>query len=205
VLSAVAGKVMLSTPANSASTSHWRPFAHLVRRACARPYPTDVVLTTGSALVVDPGGQVFYSSRTTDELVALLRNRRRIEGKVVTISDTSKLAGRLARWGITPRPFEDLLWLMGLVTGAGESLGSWDPREPVRLTCWPNFASLPYRQCHLKMAAVLTVRATLIDSLAEECEVAAGDAADFLNACAEIGILETQGTHAKSPELTSKN
>jgi len=57
----------------------------MVRRACQQPYPSDVVLATGSALVVDPQGRVFYSSRTTDELTALLRNRRRIDGKVVDV------------------------------------------------------------------------------------------------------------------------
>jgi hypothetical protein len=41
------------------------------------------------------------------------------------------------------------------------------------------------------MAAILTADAALAAALAEACEVAVGDAADFLNACAEIGILET--------------
>jgi len=191
VLTAVAGKLQLSGPAPAVPTSKWRPFASLVRKACQQPYPADVVLTTGSALVVDPPGKVFYSSRTVDELAALLRNRRRLDGKVITVPDTRKFAARLARWGITPRPLEELLWLTGLVSGAGESLGAWDPREPVRLREWPNFDSLPYRQCHLKMAAMLTADAALAGALAEASEVAVGDAADFLNACAEIGILET--------------
>jgi len=196
VLTAVAGKLQLSAPAPSLPTSKWRPFAHLVRRACQQSYPADVMLATGSALVVDPPGKVFYSSRTIDELAALLRNRRRIDGKVVAVPDARKFAARLARWGIMPRPLEELLWLTGLVAGAGESLGAWDPREPVRLKQWPNFASLPHRQCHLKMAAILTVDGALAGALAEACEVAAGDAADFLNACAEIGILEGRAAPA---------
>jgi hypothetical protein len=199
VLTAVAGKLQLSGPAPSAPTSKWRPFATLVRKACQQPHPADIVLVTGSALVVDPQGKVFYSSRTVDELTALLRNRRRIDGKVVAVPDARKFAARLARWGITPRPLEELLWLTGLVSGAGESLGAWDPREPVRLREWPNFDSLPYRQCHLKMAAMLTADAALAGALAEACEVAVGDAADFLNACAEIGILETGSPVAASP------
>ena len=204
VLTAVAGKVQLSTPASSGPTSGWIPFASMVRRACQRPYPSDVVLATGSALVVDPQGQVFYSSRTTDELAALLRNRRRIDGKVVDVPDTRKLAARLARWGIRPRPLEELQWLTGLVTGAGQSLGAWDPRAPLRLSRWPNFASLPHRQFHLKMAAMLTADGALAGKLAEACEVNAGDAADFLNACAEIGILETRTTSADGARLSKK-
>ncbi|HMH16513.1 MAG TPA: hypothetical protein VK572_00035 [Burkholderiales bacterium] len=192
VLQAVAGKLQLSAPASSAPTSGWRPFANMVRRACQHAYPADVTLATGSVLVVDPQGQVFYSSRTTDELAALLRNRRRIDGKVVTVPDARKLAVRLARWGIRPRPLEELLWLRGLVAGAGVSFGAWDPHELVRLSRWPNFASLPHRQVHLKMAAILTSRETQSQALADACEVAAGDAADFLNACAEIGILEAR-------------
>ena len=191
VLTSVAGKLQLSGPAPSAPTSKWRPFATLVRKACHKSYPADVVLPTGSALVVDPHGKVFYSSRTTDELAALLRNRRRLDGKVVAVPDVRKFAARLARWGIMPRPLEELLWLTGLVAGAGQSLGAWDPREPVRLSRWPDFASLPYRQWHLKMAAMLTADGALADALAKGCDVAVGDAADFLNACAEIGILET--------------
>jgi len=192
VLQAVAGKVELSTPARSEPSSNWISFASLVRKAREKPYAADIVLATGSVLVMDSAAQVFYSSRTTEELVALLRNRRRLDGKVVAVAEAKKIAGRLARWGIVPRPLEELLWLTGLVTGAGESLGGWDPREPVRLRKWPDFATLPYRQCHTKMAAILTVRATLVGALAAECEVATGDAADFLNACAEIGILEAQ-------------
>jgi hypothetical protein len=202
VLTAVAGKLQLSAPAPSVPTSKWRPFASLVRKACHKPYPADVVLATGSALVVDPLRQVFYSSRTIDELAALLRNRRRIDGKVVAVPDARKLAARLARWGIIPRPLEELLWLTGLVAGAGASLGAWDPREPVRLSRWPNFASLPYRQCHLKMAALLTANGALAGALAEACEVAVGDAADFLNACAEIGILEARTAPVSNAELT---
>jgi hypothetical protein len=171
VLQAVAGRIQLSAPPESASTSDWRSFAHLVRRACGRPQAADVVLKSGSALVVDPVAQVFYSSRTTDELVALLRNRRRLNGSVFMVPDTGKFARRLARWGILPRPMEELLWLMGLVTGAGESLGNWDPREHVRLRKWPDFASLPHRQFHLRMAAILT-------------------------ACAEIGILEARAARS---------
>ena len=204
VLTAVAGKLQLSAPASSEPASGWRPFASMVRRACQQPYPSDVVLATGSALVIDPLEQVFYSSRTTDELAALLRNRRRIDGKVVSVPDARKFAARLARWGIIPRPLEELLWLMGLVSGAGESLGAWDPREPVRLKQWPNFTSLPYRQCHLKMAAMLTADTALAAALAEACEVATGDAADFLNACAEIGILETRAAPVSNAQLTRK-
>ena len=199
VLTAVAGKLLLSVPASSTPTNNWRPFASMVSRACQQPYPSDVMLATGSALVVDPQGQVFYSSRTTDELTALLRNRRRIDGKVVDVPDTRKLAVRLARWGIRPRPLEELLWLKGLVAGAGESLGTWDPREPVRLKRWPNFASLPHRQVHLKMAAILKDRGSLASELAVACQVAIGDAADFLNACAEIGILETRTGSGSGP------
>ena len=199
VLTAVAGKLQLSAPASSTPTYNWRPFASMVRRACQQPYPSDVMLATGSALVVDPKGQVFYSSRTTDELTALLRNRRRIDGKVVDVPDTRKLAARLARWGIRPRPLEELLWLTGLVSGAGESLGTWDPREPVRLKRWPDFASLPHRQVHLKMAAILSDHGSLAGELAVACGVATGDAADFLNACAEIGILETRAGSAIQP------
>jgi hypothetical protein len=203
VLTAVAGKLQLSAPAPSVPTSKWRAFAHLVRRACHQSFPADVVLATGSALVVYSAGQVFYSSRTIDELTALLRNRRRIDGKVAAVPDAHKFAARLAQWGIKPRPLEELLWLTGLSTGAGESLGAWDPREPVRLSRWPDFASLPYRQCHLKMAAILTDHGSLAGELADACEVAAGDAADFLNACAEIGVLETRA--AAVGELTRED
>ena len=196
VLTAVAGKLQLSAPTASVPTSKWRPFAHLVRKACQQSLPADVVLARGSALVVDSAEQVFYSSRTTDELTALLRNRRRIDGEVVAVPDARKFAARLAHWGIKPRPLEELMWLTGLSTGAGESLGAWDPREPLRLSRWPDFAKLPYRQVHLKMAAMLTANAALVGALAQACEVAAGDAADFLNACAEIGILETRAASA---------
>jgi len=205
VLSAVAGKMQLSASAQSEPTSKWRPFANLVRKAYQKSYAADVILATGSAMVVDSPRQVFYSSRTTDELIALLRNRRRIDGKVVAVPDASKFAARLAQSGIRPRPLEELLWLTGLVAGAGESLGDWNPREPVRLSRWPSFASLPYRQCHLKMAAILTAHSALAGALAEACEVAAGDAADFLNACAEIGILETQAAPVSNAEFTPED
>ena len=192
VLSAVAGKLQLSDPKRDASARSKVTFATLTRRACREPHPVDLVLANGSVLVIDPAKKIFYSSRTTDELIALLRSRRRLDGKVVPVSNVEKLPARLARWRIKPRPLEELLWLTGLVTGAGESLGGWDPREPVRLARWPDFAKLPYRQAHLKMAAMLTTDGVLPGKLAEACEVAAGDAADFLNACAEIGILESK-------------
>lgn len=202
VLAAVAGKLQIAAPADPEGHQK-HTFAALVRKACGKPYPADLVLHDGSVLVVDTAKELFYSSRTTDELIALLRSRRRLEGKVVPVSDPGKAPARLARWGIRPRRLEELLWLTGLVAGAGESLGGWDPREPVRLARWPDFAKLPYRQCHLKMAAMLTTDGALPAKVAEACEVAVGDAADFLNACAEIGLLETRA--APKGELTVEN
>jgi hypothetical protein len=198
VLSAVAVKLQISDPARDSPARRKETFAALVRKACQQTYPADLVLPTGSVIVVDSAKKVFYSSRTTDELIALLRNRRRLDGKIVPVSDGSKLAARLARWGIAPRALEELLWLTGLVTGAGESLGGWEPREPVRLARWPDFAKLPYRQPHLKMAAMLTAQGALVSAVAEACGVVAGDVADFLNACAEIGILESRSAHASA-------
>jgi len=51
-----------------------------------------------------------------------------------------------SRDGDQAAPLEELQWLTGLVTGAGQSLGAWDPRDPVRLSRWPNFALLAHRQ-----------------------------------------------------------
>lgn len=203
ILQAVAGKLQISDPARDSPEGRKYTFAALVRKAYNKTYPADVVLATGSVLVVDTASQRFYSSRTTDELIALLRNRRRLDGRVIPVVSPAKLQHRLARWGIQPRPLEQLLWLTGLVTGAGESLGGWNPREPVRLSRWPDFISLPYRQCHLKMAALLTAGDALMGAVAEACEAAPGDAADFLNACAEIGILETRAV--PGGELTPEN
>ena len=198
VLTAVAGKLQIADPARQKSSAKTATFARLVRRAYGQPLLVDVVLPTGSVVVVDSAKQVFYSSRTTDELIALLRSRRRLEGRIVAISDASKVADRLARWGIKPRPLEELLWLTGLVTGAGESLGAWNPGEAVRLTRWPDFAKLPYRASHLKMAAMLAQQGALASAVAQACEAVIGDVADFLNACAEIGILETMAADASA-------
>ena len=203
VLTSVAGKLQISDPARAEIASRKLRFAELARKAYRKPYPADLVLPTGSVLVIDSAKQVYYSSRTTDELVALLRNRRRLDGKVVAVEEPWKLPARLALLGIAPRPLDQLLWLTGLVAGAGESLGGWDPREAVRLNRWPDFTLLPYRQCHLKMAAMLKDGDALVGAVAEACEVAVGDAADFLNACAEIGILETRA--APKDEFTPES
>jgi hypothetical protein len=203
VLTAVASKLQISDPERDSPARRKETFAALVRKACGKGYPADLVLPTGSVLVVDTAKKVFYSSRTTDELIALLRSRRRLDGQVVAVSsDAAKLPGRLARFGIKPRPLDELLWLTGLIAGAGESLGGWDPHEPVRLSRWPDFPKLPYRQAHLKMAAMLKGDGALAGDVAKACEAALGDVADFLNACAEIGILEARG--AARDELTAE-
>ena len=198
VLSQVATKLQIDDPARRAPGEKAVTFAQLVQLAHhgSHPYPSDVVLQNGSVLIVDSDKQIYYSSRTTDELIALLRSRRRLIGKVVPVSDAAKVPARLERWGIKPRPLEELLWLTGLVAGAGESLGGWNLRDPVRLRRWPDFAKLPYRQAHLKMAAMLVKEGALASAVAQACEVAAGDVADFLNACAEIGILESRSARA---------
>jgi hypothetical protein len=198
VLSTVAGKLQISDPAQALQAEKTVTFAQLVRRAYRMSGLFDVTLQNGSVVILDPENQLYYSSRTTDELIALLRSRRRLNGKVRSVSDTHKVAARLARWGIKPRPLEELLWLTGLVSGAGESISGWKLNEPVRLSRWPDFAKLPYRQVHLKMAALLTKEGALPGAVAEACEVAPGDVADFLNACAEIGILESKTTHSSA-------
>jgi hypothetical protein len=52
------------------------------------------------------------------------------------------------------------------------------------------------------MAAILTDGDAQSQALATACEVAAGDAADFLNACAEIGILEARAGPANGAGLS---
>jgi hypothetical protein len=198
VLQAVAGKIRISDPARDSTKGKRETFARLVRQALQKSLASDVVLPNGSVLIVDSAKKVFYSSRSTDELVALLRNQRRVEGKVVPVASVEKFADRLAQWEIKPRPLEVLLWLTGLVNGAGEPLG-WDPKSPVRLTRWPDFAVLPYRQGHVKMAAMLTKEGALAGTVAQACEVATGDVADFLNACAEISLLEYKPGQGAAP------
>lgn len=196
ILQAVAEKIELLVPGASPPGKGRRTFAKLVRKACRKSYPVDVMLATGSALLVDSAHKVYYSSRTHDELMVLLGNRRRIEARAVAVRDKDAFAERFARLGIGPRPLEELLWLIGLVAGAGESLGNWALHEPVRLRRWPNFDALPYRKTHLKMAAMLTRESVLPAAVAEACDARSGDVADFLNACAEIGILETRAAPA---------
>jgi hypothetical protein len=198
ILQAVAEKIALLVPGAPPPGKNRRIFAKLVRRACQKSYPVEIMLATGSALLVDSQHQVYYSSRTHDELMVLLGNRRRIEAKAMAVPERDAFAERLAHSGILPRPLEELLWLTGLVSGAGESLGTWDPGEPVRLRRWPNFDALPYRKRHLNMAAMLTRESALPAAVAEACHTRNGDVADFLNACAEIGILETRAARAGS-------
>ncbi len=200
ILQAVAGKLDVLVPGASegAPVEGRRTFATLVRKACRKSAPAEIMLATGSALLVDSPHQVYYSPRTHDELMVLLHNRRRIDARIVSVADRDSFAARLAQSGIRPRPLEELLWLTGLMSGVGESLGAWNPNEPVRLRRWPNFSALPYLKSHLKMAAMLTRHSALPAAVAAACEVRAGDVADFLNACAEIGVLETRATHAQS-------
>ncbi|HEY6241007.1 MAG TPA: hypothetical protein VIW78_09220, partial [Burkholderiales bacterium] len=49
VLPAVAGKLQISAPGDSAPAHKTRPFAQLVHKACNKSYPVDVRLATGSA------------------------------------------------------------------------------------------------------------------------------------------------------------
>lgn len=200
ILQSVSGKLDVLVPGTTAAApaEARRTFATQVRKACRKSAPAEIMLATGSALLVDSPHQVYYSSRTHDELMVLLHNRRRIDARVVSVADRDTFAARLAQSGIRPRPLEELLWLTGLMSGAGESLGAWNPAEPVRLRRWPNFSALPYLKSHLKMAAMLTRHSALPQAVAAACEVRAGDVADFLNACAEIGVLETRAAHVSA-------
>ncbi len=192
ILQAIAEKLDVLAPEATPPDHDRTTFAKLVRKACRKSNPVEIMLATGSALLVDSPHQVYYSSRTHDELMVLLHNRRRINARVVSVSDRDAFVARLAQSGIGPRPLEELLWLTGLMSGAGESLGAWNPLEPVRLRRWPNFSALPYLKSHLKMAALLTRHSALPAAVTDACKARSGDVADFLNACAEIGILETR-------------
>lgn len=196
ILQAIAEKLDVLSPGAPPRGQDRRTFAKLVRKACRKSYPVEVMLATGSALLVDSPRQAYYSSRTHDELMVLLRNRRRIHAQVVAVPDRDAFVERLAQSGVVSRALEELLWLTGLMSGAGESLGGWSPSEPVTLRRWPNFAALPYLKSHLKMAAMLTRHSALPAAVAGACDARGGDVADFLNACAEIGILETRAARS---------
>jgi hypothetical protein len=97
------------------------------------------------------------------------------------------------------RPLEQLMWMVCLRTPPERLL----PYETAlfRLKRWPDLGNLPHEPHHMHWCGILTRQRAGLNALAANGGVSAAQTAAFLDACAELGILER--TDATASEIAA--
>jgi len=149
-----------------------------VRQAFQKSLAADVVLPERLGLIVDSPKKVFYSSRSPDELVALLPQPapRGRDGRASR--ERGKIAKRMARLEIKPRLLEVLLWL----TASSAEPGSPGRLGPASARCGSIAAGLRRTSLppgHVENGRMLTKEGALAGAGGASVRVAPGDVADF--------------------------
>ena len=89
-----------------------------------------------------------------------------------------------------PRPLEHLYWIAALRCGGGADSVARHGEAVFRLRRWPDLGHLPHERHHLQWCGQLTRRRMTLAAMAEGADREPREAAAFLDACAELGILE---------------
>lgn len=99
----------------------------------------------------------------------------------------------------------DLELLLWLLASNSHSRFEIADDQPFRLKNWPDFARLPYKRTHLKIAALLSGQALSYAQLLSRPEVAEEDLRPFVCACAAVGLLEQSEPARAMPSAKMTN
>ena len=85
-------------------------------------------------------------------------------------------------------PIKDLFWVATLRCGGADEVAGY--REGAfKLLAWPDLAGLPHARHHVAWCSLLARRPTTAEALSEAAGTGFAEAALFLAACGELGIL----------------
>ncbi|MBN8726207.1 MAG: hypothetical protein J0H15_00700 [Xanthomonadales bacterium] len=144
-------------------------------------------------LYLDPTAQAWHADAGLKSLSAWCR-RSVAASEIEELSDDA-FASAVAT--LPAHPLARLVWLVHLARGGGTLDPRLDPQGLYRLTRWAQTEREFPR--HFRIATVMLKQAATVEDIAAQSGAAAGEVADFINACHATGSVE-QEQPARPPE-----
>ncbi|HYI81926.1 MAG TPA: hypothetical protein VEX11_01800 [Acetobacteraceae bacterium] len=138
-------------------------------------------------LCVMPQARAWFSAGTAAEVFGWLGEGNR-PVRVLPFGSTEEARDAAGAKDEPPRPLEQLMWIACLRTPP-ERLAPFES-ELFRLKRWPDLGNLPHEPHHMHWCGILTRQKAPLHALAKNGGVSAEQTASFLDACAELGILD---------------
>ena len=146
-------------------------------------------------LCVMPQARAWFSAGTAAEVFGWLGEGNR-PVRVLPFGSTEEARDAAGAKDEPPRPLEQLMWIACLRTPP-ERLAPYESAL-FRLKRWPDLGNLPHEPHHMHWCGILTRQKAPLHALAKNGGVSAEQTAAFLDACAELGILDrTEATAAE--------
>jgi hypothetical protein len=151
-----------------------------------------VVLTLGDlpSLCVVPEGRCYYSEIDLKDLAAAVAAK---PAPVIRVAPFGRFEEAQEASGTTtapPRSLDHLFWVACVHSPVEEV--EHNARLMHRLRRWPDLGQLPHRPEHLRWSGVLVRMPMTLAGLAASTGSRRQDASAFLDACAELRLLETR-------------
>jgi hypothetical protein len=146
-------------------------------------------------ICVMPQARAWFSTGTAAEVFAWLAEGNR-PMRVLPFDSTEEARDAAGARDEPPRPLEQLMWV-GCIRTPPERLAPYETAL-FRLKRWPDLGNLPHEPHHMHWCGILTRQKAPLGALASTGGVSKEQTAAFLDACAELGILDrTEATAAE--------
>jgi hypothetical protein len=142
------------------------------------------------SVCVMPHARAWFCAGTAPEIFDWLGQGNR-QVRVLPFSSTDEARDAAGCKDEPARPFEQLMWL-ACVRTPPESVAAHETAL-FRLKRWPDLGNLLHEPHHMHWCGILTRQQAPLHALAGSGGVPPAQTAAFLDACAELGILERKG------------
>lgn len=96
-------------------------------------------------------------------------------------------------------PFDNFLWIAGLMAGNGRPVPWCQPDHAYLLKRWPNFSILNHNMKMIEMAATMTKRPIRPKELSSTSQTSEAQVWNFINAVSLLGLIEARVPEEEAP------
>jgi hypothetical protein len=160
-----------------------------LRRALAMQAPAVLYLPGLHALCILPQERAYYTEAPVADIARIL-SPEPMSVRVVPYGDAAEAREAAGTIDSNPRSIDQLTWLA--CVRCPEKDTSRHETSVYRLRRWPDLGQVPHEPHHLRWCGVLSRQPSTLRALAAATGSAPQDVAAFLDACAELLILESR-------------
>jgi hypothetical protein len=160
-----------------------------LRQVLAMQGPAVLYLPGLHALCVLPKERAYYTEAPVADIARVL-SPEPMSVRIVPYGDTTEAREAAGTIDSSPRSIDQLTWLA--CVRCPEKDTARHETSVYRLRRWPDLGQVPHEPHHLRWCGVLSRQPSTLRALAAATGSAPQDVAAFLDACAELEILESR-------------